>query len=67
MEILASVLADPSTATSLLAEESTVAATAQSLLDQLQGSLDGATFEDARARGSALPIQVTAKQLLIDA
>ncbi|HVR79485.1 MAG TPA: adenylate/guanylate cyclase domain-containing protein [Acidimicrobiia bacterium] len=67
VEILASVLADPSTATSLLAEESTVAATAQSLLDQLRDSLDGDTFEDARARGSALPIQVTAKQLLIDA
>lgn len=67
VEILASVLADPSTETSLLAEESTVAATAQSLFDQLQESLDDASFEAATARGSALSVQVAAKQLLVAA
>lgn len=66
VEILASVLADPSTSTAQLAEESTVAATAQSLFDQLRETLDGDTFEVARARGSALSVQVTAKQLLTD-
>jgi predicted ATPase len=64
VEVLASVLADPSTATALLAEESTVAATAQDLLDELRSSLSANTFEAACARGSALSVQVTAKQLL---
>jgi hypothetical protein len=64
VEVLASVLADPSTATALLAEESTVAATAQDLLDDLRSSLSANTFEAACARGSALSVQVTAKQLL---
>jgi tetratricopeptide (TPR) repeat protein len=66
VEVLASVLADPSTETSLLAEESTVAATARHLLDELRNSINGDTFEAACARGAALPVQVTAKQLLTD-
>ncbi|MEX0797756.1 MAG: adenylate/guanylate cyclase domain-containing protein [Acidimicrobiia bacterium] len=65
VEVLASVVADPSTGTSLLAEESTVADAAQQLLDQLRDSMESDSFDAAWARGSALSVQVTAKQLLI--
>lgn len=65
VQVLASVLADPSTETSLLGEESTVADAAQQLLHQLRDSLEGDTFDTAWARGSALSVQVAAKQLLI--
>jgi predicted ATPase/class 3 adenylate cyclase len=64
VELLASVLADPSAEKPQLAEESTVGDTAQELLDQLRGSVDAGSFEEARARGAAVSVQVAAKQLL---
>jgi hypothetical protein len=64
IELLASVLADPSTEKAQLAEETTVANTAQQLLDQLRGSVDAGSFEEARLRGSSVSLQVAAKQLL---
>jgi hypothetical protein len=64
--LLASVLADPSAEKALLAEEATVADTAQELLDQLRGSVDAVSFEEARLRGSSVTVQVAAKQLLAE-
>ncbi len=66
VEILASVLADPSTEASQLAEESTVADTAQELLDQLRDLIDADRFEDARVRGASVSVQVAAKELLTE-
>jgi predicted ATPase/class 3 adenylate cyclase len=66
IEVLASVLADPSAEMAQLAEESTVADTAQELLHQLRGSVDAASFEEARVRGAAVSVQVAAKQLLTE-
>jgi hypothetical protein len=40
--------------------------TAQELLDQLRGSVDAASLEEARVRGAAVSVQVAAKQLLTE-
>jgi tetratricopeptide (TPR) repeat protein len=66
VEILASVLADPSTDAAQLAEESTVADTAQELLDQLSDTIDADRFEEARVRGASVAVQIAAKQLLTE-
>ena len=66
IELLASVLADPSTEKAQLAEETTVANTAQQLLGRLRGSIDAVGFEEARLRGSSVSVQVAAKQLLAE-
>ncbi len=66
IELLASVLADPSAIKSQLAEETTIGDTARELLDQLRGSVDAVSFEEARLRGSSVSVQVAAKQLLAE-
>jgi hypothetical protein len=66
VELLASVLADPSAGKAQLAEESTIGDTARELLDQLGGSVDAVSFEEARLRGSSVSVQVAAKQLLAE-
>ncbi len=66
IELLASVLADPSAEKSQLAEETRIGDTAQELFDQLRGSVDADSFEEARLRGSSVSVQVAAKHLLAD-
>ena len=66
IELLASVLADPSAEKAQLAEESTIGDTARELLDQLRRSVDADSLEEARLRGSSVSVQVAAKQLLAD-
>jgi hypothetical protein len=66
IELLASVLADPSAEKAQLAEETTIGDTARELLDQLRGLVDVESFEEARLSGSSVSVQVAAKQLLAD-
>jgi len=66
IELLASVLADPSAEKAQLAEESTVGDTSRELLDELRGSVDAGSFEEARLRGAAVSVQVAAKQVLAE-
>ena len=65
--ILASVLADPINRQTMIYDNDSIADLATELLAEIGQKMHSDQFAAARARGSAIPLQVTAKQLLSDA
>lgn len=62
--LLASVLADPINRQTMIYDNDTVADLANQLLAEIGNEMEPETFSAARARGAAIPLDVTAKQLL---
>ncbi|HEX9854590.1 MAG TPA: hypothetical protein VGC47_04690 [Acidimicrobiia bacterium] len=64
MTILTSVLADPASERSLLAESTSVSEVARGVLAELSEKLDPEAFSAADQRGTALTIEVMSTEIL---
>ena len=67
VSMLASVLADPINRQMMIYDNDTIADIATELLAEIGREMEPDMFAAARARGAAIPLQVTAKQLLAEA